>query len=268
VESKFCKAAHEGRIADVVSLLKETPDLDVNWANKKDDLFTALHLASYSGRFEVVNLLLAHPDINVNQKTFGGRTALSLACVNGRLAIARVLLKDPRVDAALADDLQRTVLLSTTLSTKGTVLEWLIASGRDLGDLNHKAVWENRNETALQIAERMSHKISSLLKSFGTNPEQTRYEVRVKLGALDELAAEVFALIVFLCDGVLQLKPALISSRPPGLRFFAIACKLPIELQMVLCHRVFESMKQSIVRNNSEIAFQSLARILRASHPE
>ena len=40
------------------------------------------------------------------------------------------------------------------------------------------------------------------------NPTQTKHEVRVKLGVLVALAAEVFALTVFLCDDLLQLKPA------------------------------------------------------------
>ena len=76
----------------------------------------------------------------------------------------------------------------------------------------------------------------------------------------DEMAAEVFALIVFLCDGLLQIKPA---SHPLAFAaadcFFAIAAKLPLELQMILCHRVVGSMKQSILHKESEVAFKSLA---------
>jgi len=72
-------------------------------------------------------------------------------------------------------------------------------------------------------------------------------------------------LIVFLCDDLLQLKQA---SRPAAtasaaaLRFFAIAKRRPMELQMVLCHRAVGSMKQNILRKDSEAAFKSLARIL------
>ena len=83
----------------------------------------------------------------------------------------------------------------------------------------------------------------------------------MKLGMLDELAAEVFALTVFLCDDLLQLKPAAASDADP-LRFFAIAKRLPMELQMILCHHAVGSMKQNILRKDSEIAFKALARIL------
>jgi len=106
-----------------------------------------------------------------------------------------------------------------------------------------------------------------LLERFMANPTQTRHELRVKLGVLDTLAAEIFALTVFLCDDLLQLKP---TSHPAAAatRFFTIASKLPLELQMVLCHRAVRSMKQNILRKDSEAAFKALARILHDSQSE
>ena len=97
------------------------------------------------------------------------------------------------------------------------------------------------------------------------NPAQTRHELRVKLGVLDELAADIFALTVFLCDDLLQLKPAPLASTPnpadsAATRFFDIASKLPMELQMILCYRAVSSMKQNILHNDSEAAFKSFAR--------
>ena len=86
----------------------------------------------------------------------------------------------------------------------------------------------------------------------------------MELGLLDELAADIFALMVFLCDGLLKLKaipttPAAAGTPP---RFFVIASNMPMELQMVLCHRVVGSMEQNILSVDSEAAFKSLARIL------
>ena len=49
-------------------------------------------------------------------------------------------------------------------------------------------------------------------------------------------------------------------------RFFTIAKRLPMELQMILCRRAVGSMKQSILRKDSEAAFKSLARILLESN--
>ena len=119
----------------------------------------------------------------------------------------------------------------------------------------------SRKGTALEIArERNNLEVVSALEKFLANPTQTRHELRVKLGVLDELA-EVFALIVFLCDKLVQFKPAL-ASDSAAVRFFVIASKLPMELQMIVCHRVIGSTKQNILHKDSEAAFKSLAKIL------
>ena len=132
-----------------------------------------------------------------------------------------------------------------------------------------KGLGWGKDYTALEIARKEKEtKAVSVLERFTTNPGLTRHELRGKLGILDELAAEVFALTVFLCDD-LQLKPAsnsAISAANTTARFFTVASKLPMELQMVLCHRAVGSMKQNILHKDSEAAFKSLSRIL-LQHP-
>ena len=124
-----------------------------------------------------------------------------------------------------------------------------------------------KDSTALEIArEKGKTEAVQLLERFIVNPGLTRHELRVKLGFPDELAAEVFALTVFLCDELLQLKPAshpAATSTPAAaaIRFFTIAKRLPMELQMILCHRAVDSAKENVLRKDSEVAFKSLARI-------
>ena len=108
-----------------------------------------------------------------------------------------------------------------------------------------------------------------MLDRFTANPALTRHKLRVKLEFPDALAAEIFALTVFLCDGLLQLKPARammtpspFTPYPTAIRFFAITEKLPMELQMILCHRAVDSANDNILSKDSEGAFQSLARNL------
>ena len=131
-----------------------------------------------------------------------------------------------------------------------------------------KGKWIGKDYTALEIARMYERtEVVSLLERFIANPAQTRHEVRVKHGMLDALTAEVFALTIFLCDDLLQFKPAshpaaAAAATAAAIRFFAIASKLPMELQMLLCHRAVGSMKQNILRQDSEAAFKSLARIL------
>jgi len=115
--------------------------------------------------------------------------------------------------------------------------------------------------------------VVSLLERFLANPALTRHELQVKFVMCDALAAGIFALTVFLCDDLLQLKPAshpaaatpnpaTDTATAAATRFFAIAKRLPMELQMMLCHHAVGSMKQNILRKNSKAAFKALARIL------
>ena len=266
MEQQFKDAANDGRIDDVESLLRDNPGLDVNWGDKGDNFWTALHSAVGYCHPEVVELLLAHPAINVNALTEDGRTPLSYGCQWQEVSVVQLLLKDQRVDTSLADDCGRTPLMWAAETGRLEVTEWLIASGRDLGDIYDQKARQGDDEdyTALEIARKYHyHEVVSLLERFMANQRQTRYELRVKLGLLDELTAEVFALTVFLCDDLLQFKPASSSSstKPDAARFFAIAAVLPMELQMILCYRVVGSMKQNLRSQDSEVAFKSLARI-------
>jgi len=102
--------------------------------------------------------------------------------------------------------------------------------------------------------------VASLLERIKDNLVETRHQMRVELGLLDELAAEMFALVVFVSDGLLQVKDT--TTPPPEARSFDITRQLPLELQMVLCHRVVGSAKDIIPGKESEVAFKWLAKSL------
>jgi len=55
VEERLFDAVLDGHAEEVLSLLRDNPGLDVNWADYK--LWTALHFASWHGHVEVVKLL-------------------------------------------------------------------------------------------------------------------------------------------------------------------------------------------------------------------
>jgi len=266
IELTLCVAAFAGHTEQVMSLLKDHPDLNINWPHSHNGL-TALHHASSEDHVEVVKLLLAHPDIDVNLRGKTGLTAIGVACMDGHASVAQLLLKDPRVDVTIVCNQHCTPLWWASWEGTREVLQWLIASGKDLGAINQKGQWIGREFTCLEAAKTKKSEAVSLLQRFVTNPAQTRYEVRVHLGLLDEVAAEIFALTVFLCDDLLLLKRVRTSSRRSGnmglaTRFFDIASKLPTELQMILCHRVVGSVKERILSKDSEHAFKVLAKNL------
>ena len=255
MEQKLFDAA-DGDVEKVKRLLKNNPRLDVNWRDRRGE--TALHVASLSDASEVVQVLLAQRAIKVNVQCPAGFTPFSFACSEGSGYVVILLLKDPRVHVTLADRDGCTPLWHAAYYGRLEVIEWIIASGRNLGNLSRKG---KDGYTALEIArEKNETETASLLKRFMTNPRQTRHEVRVKLGILNRLAAEFFSFVVFLCDDLLRIKPRFMEK--PAARFLAIATALPIELQMLLCHRVVVSERQNIPTSDSEAAFLSLAKSL------
>ena len=252
-------AAKVGNVGEVKALLRYNPGLNVNWADENQ--LTALHCASKQGNVGVMKVLLAHPDINVNCKDDRGHTPISHGCREAHLSVVRELLMDPRVNVTLADSDGRTPLWWESYLGHCKAVELFVASGRDL-HVDRKGKWDANSYTALEIArKRKMTKVVWLLERFTANPAHTRQQIRVTLGMLyplDALAAEVFALTVFLCEDLLQVKPATTTTA----RFFAIVSKLPMELQMIMCHRAVGSMKQNVLHKYSEAAFKSLARIL------
>ena len=76
VGKKLYDAARGGRVSEVSSLLRDHPEINVNWRNPNLNRCTPLSAASLSGHVEVIKLLLAHPDMNVNVKDWKGQTPL------------------------------------------------------------------------------------------------------------------------------------------------------------------------------------------------
>jgi hypothetical protein len=95
-----------------------------------------------------------------------------------------------------------------------------------------------------------------------TNKVQVRHEVRAELGFADALGGDLFAMVIFVCDGLVKAKAGRTRSipRPETVRFFAIAQRLPMELQAILCYAVYSSGKERIPSKDSEAAFKSLAK--------
>jgi len=137
------------------------------------------------------------------------------------------------------------------------VIKLWIASGREIdlgtpGDYYTDAIGRAKKNGRTEVI--------SLLERFKSDAAKTRHAVRLELGLLDELAPEVFALVVFVSDGLLQISDTATTSL--AARFFNIAAQLPLELQMVLCFRQVRSAKETIPGKDSEVAFKELARRL------
>ena len=254
-------AVESGDAKELAELIRQDPGFDVNKVLDKDRN-TLLHYACGENendrRSPVIPLLLAHPDINVNVEDIYGNAPFYLACVGGNTSCIREMLKDSRVKVNEPHTSGFTPLWWAARNGSFDVVKWWIASGREM-DLGKPG--EVYTTDAIGAAKKYGKtEVATLLERFKNDASKTRHGVRVELGLLDELAAEMFALVVFVSDGLLQINETTTPS--PAARFFNIAARLPLELQMVLCFRQVGSDKEIIPGKESEIAFKELARRL------
>jgi len=74
--------------------------------------------------------------------------------------------------------------------------------------------WDDKTDAIGEAKTYGKAEVATLLERFKKNPEESRYAVRMEPGLVDEVAAEVFAMVVFVSDGLLQIK----ETRPLNLQ--------------------------------------------------
>jgi len=164
------------------------------------------------------------------------------------------MLRDSRVKVNQPDDDGETPLWWAANNVHLGVIRWWIASGREM-DLGKPGDVDKTDAIGL-ARENHQAEVVTLLERFKENPVETRHAMRLEVGWYDDAAAEMFALVVFVSDGLLQINDT--TTTTPAARYFSIARRLPLELQMV-SHRVVESRKDIIPGKDSEVAFKELA---------
>jgi hypothetical protein len=222
--------------------------------------YTPLHQAALSDRPDIVKILLKRGKTNfdVNAITNGKLTAFTIACYYHRNSeCAKLLLDDPRTDPETCDVFARTPLCLVIKHMDTGLLRHWLATGRKLGLTETLGIREAINTaTVNKWAEGVE-----LLERHSVHPVLLRHEMRLELGWLETEAARFFAAVVFLSDGLLRLKVRnfAITMDATRSRFLRIAERLPLELQMVLCHRLVGSSKSTVLGVHSEPAFRELA---------
>jgi len=249
-------AVESGDAKELAELMRRDPGFKVNVAQNGYG-YTLLHRACIrDSRSPVIPLLLAHPDIDVNAKDIDGWTPFHCACC-GRPSCVREMLKDPRVMVNEPGKTGTTPIWRAAFGGHLDIIKWWIASGREM-DLGQPGKYTTDVIGGAKNRDRTE--VVTLLERFEENPVKTRRAARVEFGLLDDLAGEMFALVVFVSDGLLQIKDT--TTTTPAARYFKIARSLPLELQMVLCYRQVGSTKEIIPGKESEVAFKELARKL------
>jgi hypothetical protein len=159
-------------------------------------------------------------DIDINQKNTFGWFPFLIACLHGPLPIVRIMLSDSRPTTMNEKDPEGNTPISwAAYQGRLEVIKLIIASGREI-DLGE----EGSNSDAIRTARvREKTEILSLLERFKNNQAKTRQEIRKELGLVDELAAELFVLVVFRCDGYLEIRKVICKEREKKAeKFFGI----------------------------------------------
>jgi hypothetical protein len=148
---------------------------DLNWRDERHGDLTALHVACSRRFLEIVEILLAQPEINVNLTDNQGRTPLNQVCENPDIEVLMMLLRDPRVDCNLPNNGGQTPLWSASLSGSFSAARCLIlcrGSELSLGSSHgHRKIAREKNMFCATF---------TLLQEFVEDPVETRRQLEVE----------------------------------------------------------------------------------------
>ena len=255
----FQEAVRKNHKETVASMLT---DPSFVWGLNVKTMSIALSDAARLDYVDILKMLMARNtpyqlDLNM---LISNSALLKSALEYGSFGVVRFLLTDPRVDVAQPDRQGRTPVWAALHDGYLEVVRWMIASGKELGDVKRDggAFYYTLTEPVTSRTEVQQCKV--LLKKFAQNPMKVRHDVRILLGTADEQATHLFALVIFVSDDYLS-PLAHLPPNSPLRRFFRIVSLLPLELQMTVCNRLYASGKDLVPKRDSEAGFKWLARI-------
>lgn len=195
--------------------------------NEKDNSgATPFHWACHDGRKEIVEILLkADGFASLNEKDNNGLTPFHHACFKNRKEIMELLLKADGFNCLNEKDKKDwTAFYYACLNGKREIVKLLLKQ-KDI-IIPDKLVYPSND----------NNNIKQLVESYNKNPSLIR-----TLLILDE-NIDTYRHIVFLSDNYYRIK----QDENNSTRFFKITSRLPLELQMILIHRLCGSTQQVI----------------------
>jgi len=280
---------------EVARFLLGHPNIQVNAANK--NWATPFLVVCHNGNMELAKLFLADPRVLVNVKQIQGANPFYMACAEGQMEVVSLLLKDMRIDINTPSDYRSTPIWAAVREGHIELVRLILVSGRHVDIKTKTSPWcswgnttpaevgryikkriryANETEEEYTTSTRNGPLIADLLDDYEAHPTAIRQQLRERPELRDPFISDLFSLIIFLCDDLLTFtqNTKLPLFTPPFfaiftdtatnkmVRFFHMAQKLPMELQMMLCNRAFGSMKDFVSTQHSEPAFRHLAKSL------
>lgn len=262
----FVRAACRSPTMDMLgALAKEDMDMNstfnVNFVCEKNPTGkTPLQIACQMGEPRIVAFLLKQTDAHPNYRDMEGATPLLTVFYNSyhrQRECFKALLSDPRCNLKNVDG-DGTHIIQLCLDTieSDECLKCVIALRGHKLKVNTPIQPDNEPATDLSGCD--------LLDEFEAAPLATQFRMKICIGEEEAIPAYAFACTVFISDDFLKIRHRQFTRATHGAseaaRFFQIACKLPLELQMLLCNRIVRSNRDLVPRFESEVAFKQLAR--------
>jgi len=204
-----------------------------------------LQYATHLKMARIVELALRLPEVDVNYLGLPlNWSPLMNAVINDEARCLKLLLGDPRTKFAIAwchwsSGKTRDIVEFALHKERLISLQWLIALGvvdRCPPDPMHPALhWAKLNPSA------------QLMRDYLKRPIKVRHEIRLWLGIPEACAANYFALTLLFTDGFMEFRTISYRDVTDSRRFFVIASRLPLELQMVLAWRTTGDRTRSTV---------------------
>jgi len=193
-----------------------------------------------------------------------------MACSNGWADSVSMLLSDPRIDANRPGEHNSSPLWYATQNGHLLVVQHLLASDfpvntTRLSNINHKTAAEQGRRMVPFLENKVEYQrkatggpiIAKLIDEYQRDPDLVRQRMRQVPGVREHFIGLTFAILVFYSDSFLRARP---TASQAVTRFLNIGSRLPIDLQMVVCNRLFGSPKDVITSKFAEPGYRWLTR--------
>jgi len=273
LDTSLHRACRFGRTKVAKELLRN-PRIEVNKLNTFG--CTPFFIACQEGSTAIVEMLLGDSRVDVRWPHLDGHEPFFKACSTGQKEIVSLLLADPRIDPNKPWTEQRTPLWQATQNGHLSALQHLLASHREIDTkmrhtFNNKTAAgqgramgrrttkvEDETEEVFRRRKTNGPLCADLVDEYERDPVAVRDRLRRQPGLREYFSGHLLALVVFHSDNFVVIKKR--TAHSDTKRFFKMTSRLPLELQMVLCNRVFGSPKDIILSRDSEPGFKCLAR--------
>jgi hypothetical protein len=243
----------------LIKIFDTTPDFDINMKLNTAG-YTFFLLACREKRVELLKHLLTRPGVDVNKTACFGHTAFRRACRFYYVEIIRLLLTDPRISINEKCDQGLTTLIYAVREMINyeayNVIRMILDSGKEVDD----------NDVD-EVIEFMFSQGGNFFKDIVCNKEAfindldaTFFHAKLVIKHKPVYPSALFALIIFNCEGFIEPP---VENHEETSRFFRIAARLPMEIQMMLCYRAFSLIdKDYITGKERDVALRELHCVL------